>query len=148
MYENTTMVGLNHQIKPTMMVLFMGMLKWLGEKGMSRGIKDNHLSTCTGGGASPFCVRVQSLHPPAHPLQAQLQSPKWTGSSTHACDLTIWLNWVSKVDSTLKTVAMGANCQQMRPSGGCRTVSHSSTCVARGDERRRWGCHLTLSSNA
>jgi len=27
MYENTTMVGLNHQIKPTMMVLFMGMLK-------------------------------------------------------------------------------------------------------------------------
>ena len=32
MYENTTMVGLNHQIKPTMMVLFMGMLKCAGSR--------------------------------------------------------------------------------------------------------------------
>jgi len=29
MYRNTSMVGLKCQIKPTMMVLFMGTLKWL-----------------------------------------------------------------------------------------------------------------------
>ena len=28
MYRNTSMVGLKCQIKPTMMVLFMGTLKW------------------------------------------------------------------------------------------------------------------------